>query len=51
MCWCPQVSIYKSQAAALAANAAKGVKLVVVANPGVCLLGACSYLSVGAKWV
>mmetsp|Transcript_27308 Transcript_27308/g.73817 ORF Transcript_27308/g.73817 Transcript_27308/m.73817 type:complete len:364 (+) Transcript_27308:117-1208(+) len=27
------VSIYKSQAAALAANASKGVKLVVVANP------------------
>lgn len=36
-CWCLQVSIYKSQAAALAANAAKGVKLVVVANPGVCV--------------
>lgn len=31
---CSQVHIYKSQAAALAANAAKGVKVVVVANPG-----------------
>ena len=37
-CVCAQVSIYKSQAAALAANAAKGVKIVVVANPGVCVI-------------